>query len=117
MAIIYGNCFRGELEGDDLSFHMAESARLADCIRAGDFDFWNPSGNAGFASGYYYQVIPQLASALPAAIFGHHLFWFDLSVFLPLVLAPPAAYRGARLLGATPWQSVAAATAVAFISG
>nr|MBA2540201.1 hypothetical protein [Deltaproteobacteria bacterium] len=66
---------------------------------------------------YYYQVIPQLASALPTALFGHHLFWFQLSLWLPLVVVPVAGYRGMRLMGATPWQSMAAAFAVTFISG
>ena len=114
---MYRGLFTGELNGDDLTFHLAESARLSDCIRAGDFDWWNPSGNAGYASAYYYQVIPQLASAVPAAIFGHLLFWFQLSNFLPLVLAPVAAYRGMRLLGATPWQSFAGAFVVALMNG
>ncbi len=116
MIWIYGHVFTGEVAGDDNTFHFAESARLIDCLRAGDWDFWNPSANAGYATAYYYQVIPQLASALPAAIFGHHLFWFELSVFLPHVLAPAAAYRGARLLGATPWQSVVGATLVVFVN-
>jgi hypothetical protein len=114
---IHAHIFQGETAGDDLSFHFAESARLMDCIRHGDFDFWNPSANAGYASAYYYQVLPQLASALPAAIFGHHLFWFQLSVVLPLVLAPACAYKGMRLLGATPWQSAVAAFCVAFMNG
>ncbi|HET9624862.1 MAG TPA: hypothetical protein VFP84_26020 [Kofleriaceae bacterium] len=117
MVVIYGGMFRGELAGDDLTFHMAESARIADCLRSGDFDFWNWSANGGFASAYYYQVLPQLASALPAALFGHHLFFFELSVFLPLVLAPAAAYRGLRVIGATPWQSLAGAVAVGFLNG
>ena len=114
---IHAHIFTGETTGDDLSFHFAESARLADCLRHGDFDFWNPSANAGYASAYYYQVLPQLASALPAAIFGHHLFWFQLSVVLPIVLAPACAYKGMRLLGATPWQSAVAAFCVAFTNG
>ena len=117
VAWMFRFVFRGETIGDDLTFHMAESARLADCLRHGDWDFWNPSANAGFASLYYYQAVPQLASAIPAALFGHHLFWFQLSLILPLVLAPAAAYRGARLLGATPWQAAAAALAVALLSG
>lgn len=117
MFLIYGHVFGGELAGDDLTFHMAESARLADCLRAGDFDFWNPSANGGFASAYYYQVVPQLMSAIPAAVFGHHLFFFELSVFLPLVLAPAAAYRGIRLMGATPWKAVVAALAIGFLNG
>ncbi len=117
VAIIYAGVFRGELAGDDLTFHFAESRRIADCIAAGDWDFWNPSANGGFASAYYYQVIPQLASALPTAIFGHHLFWFQLSIFLPLVLAPACAYKGMRLLGAVPWQAVAGAFAIAFTIG
>jgi hypothetical protein len=117
MGAIFWHTFGGEVIGDDNSFHLAESARIADCIREGDWDFWNPSANAGYASAYYYQVLPQLMSALPAALFGHHLFWFQLSIWLPLVLIPAAAYRGARLLGAEPWPAVAAALAVAFISG
>jgi hypothetical protein len=117
MVVIYVGMFRGEIAGDDLTFHMAESARIADCLRAGDFDFWNPNANAGFASAYYYQVLPQLASALPAALFGHHVFFFQLSVFLPLVLAPAAAYRGVRLMGATPWQAAIAALAIGFLNG
>lgn len=116
-GVMFAGVFNGENIGDDLSFHMAESARLADCIRAGDWDFWNPSANGGYASIYYYQVIPQLISALPTAVFGHHLFWFQLSLWLPLVIVPLAAYRGLRVMGATPWQAVAAALCVTFISG
>lgn len=116
-GVMFAGVFGGESIGDDLTFHMAESARLADCIRAGDWDFWNPSANGGYASAYYYQVIPQLASALPTALFGHHLFWFQLSLWLPLVLVPLCAYRGMRVMGATPWQSVAAALCVTFLSG
>ncbi|HSR95799.1 MAG TPA: hypothetical protein VLM79_01960 [Kofleriaceae bacterium] len=117
LIAMYAHMFDGELVGDDLSFHMAESARIADCLRAGDFDLWNPSGNAGFASAYYYQVVPQLVSAIPTAVFGHHLFFFQLSVFLPLVLMPAAAYRAMRLFGATPWQAFLAALAVSFVNG
>ncbi len=117
MIAIYAHMFAGELAGDDLTFHMAESVRIADCLRVGDFDFWNPSANAGFASAYYYQAVPQLISAIPAAVFGHHVFFFQLSVFLPLVLAPAAAYRGMRLIGATPWQAALAALAIGFTNG
>lgn len=117
MAVAYFGVFFGEVVGDDLTFHMAESRRIADCISAGDWDFWNPSANAGYASAYYYQVIPQLASALPAALFGHHTFFFQLSVFLPLMLAPIAAYRGMRLMGAVPWQAMTAAFVISFTIG
>jgi hypothetical protein len=115
--IVHARIFLGETAGDDLSFHFAESARIADCLRHFDFDLWNPSANGGYASAYYYQVLPQLASALPTAIFGHHLFWFQLSVVLPLVLAPACAYKGMRLLGATPWQAAIAAFCVGFMNG
>ncbi len=117
MCVAYFGVFYGEVVGDDLTFHMAESRRIADCISVGDWDFWNPSANAGYASAYYYQVIPQLASALPAALFGHHTFFFQLSVFLPLVLAPIAAYRGMRLMGAVPWQALTAAFVISFTIG
>ncbi len=117
IAVIHANLFRGEPFGDDLTFHMAESKRIADCLSVGDFDFWNPSANGGYASAYYYQILPQLTSAIPSAIFGHHLFWFQLSIFIPLVLAPAAAYRGMRLLGATPWQAAFAAMAACLMNG
>ena len=117
LAILYSQTFRGEPVGDDLTFHFAEAARLADCLRAGDWDFWNPSANGSFASLYYYQSIPQLASAVPTALFGNHLFWFQLSVMLPHVLAPAAAYRGMRLMGASTWEAFVAAAAVAFMNG
>jgi len=114
---IHWHVLWGETRGDDLTFHFAESARLADCLRHGDFDFWNPSANGGYASAYYYQVLPQLASAIPAALFGHHSFFFELSVILPLVFAPACAYRGMRLMGATPWQAAVAAFVIAFMNG
>ncbi len=126
VGFVFRHLFAGEPRGDDLTFHMAEAARISDCLRAGDFDLWNPSANAGYASAYYYQVIPQLTSAVPAAIFGHTvflgrhldlLFWFQLSNWLPLVLAPAAAYRGMRMMGASPWQSTIAAFVVAFMNG
>lgn len=117
LGYLYSDTFRGETVGDDLTFHMAESARIADCLRAGDWDFWNPSANGGFASLYYYQAVPQLASAIPTALFGHHLFFFQLSVVLPHILAPAAAYRGMRLMGASPWESLIAAGVIAFMNG
>ena len=117
IACIHWHILGGEPAGDDLSFHFGESARIADCLRHFDFDLWNPSANAGYASAYYYQVLPQLASALPAAIFGHLQFFFSLSVILPLVFAPACAYRGMRLMGATPWQSAIAAFVIGFMNG
>ncbi|MEZ4368929.1 MAG: hypothetical protein R2939_22010 [Kofleriaceae bacterium] len=114
LAVVYRGVFRGELGGDDLGFHLAETARLSDCLRALDFDLWNPSANAGFASAYYYQVIPQLVpAALTALTGGHLLFWFQLSVFLPLVLVPAAGYRAMRVLGASAGAAVAGGGAIA----
>jgi len=67
IAIVHARIFLGETAGDDLSFHFAESARLADCIAVGDFDFWNPSANAGYASLYSYQTIPPPRFAIAQA--------------------------------------------------
>ncbi|MEZ4361779.1 MAG: hypothetical protein R3B48_16440 [Kofleriaceae bacterium] len=115
LAVCYASLFRGEPNGDDLTFHLAEIRRLADCFRAWDFDLWNISANAGYASAYYYQVIPlAVPAALAALTHTDVLFWFQLCIFLPLVLVPLAAYRGMRLLHATPWASVSAGAAVAF---
>jgi hypothetical protein len=113
-AFLYAGVFRGEPAGDDNTFHLAEIAHLARALGAGDLDWWNPSANLGFASGYYYQVLPQLVPAALAALTGGDpLFWFQLAIAAALVLAPAAAYRGARLTGATGWQALGAATAVA----
>lgn len=115
LLAVYSGVFRGEPAGDDLTFHLAEIRRIADCFRAGDFDLWNTSANAGYASAYYYQVIPLAVPAAIAAITGTDvLFWFQLSIVLPLALVPLAGYRGMRLLGATRWGAVAAAAAVPF---
>jgi len=103
---MYSRVFAGEIRGDDLSFHLAEATRMSDCIRAGDWDFWNDSANASFASAYYYQAVPQLVPALLAAISGTDVLpWFQLCVFLPLVLAPAAAYKGLREMGTPPWPA------------
>ena len=109
-AWIFSHVFAGEINGDDNTFHLAEAARLRDCLIHHDWDFWNPNANLGYASGYYYQLIPQLVPALGSAVLGGSiLFWFQLGVFVPLVLIPAATYRAMRVLGATPWQSAAAA--------
>ena len=113
-AWVYSRVFRGEPAGDDLTFHLAETTRISDCLRVGDFDLWNPSANAGYASAYYYQVIPQLVPAAMAAITGTQvLFWFQLCLFLPLVLAPVAAYRALRVWNASPLAALGGAIAVA----
>lgn len=115
VAWAYSHVFAGEPNGDDNTFHLGEIRRIADCLTQGDYDFWNWSANGGYASGYYYQLLPLFTpAALTAASGGHLLFWFQLCMFLPLVLTPLATYRGARALGATPWESAMAAIAVAF---
>ena len=115
LAWMYMPVFRGEPSGDDNTFHLAESARIAECLRSGDWDFWNPSANAGYATAYYYQVIPQAVPAILAAITGGHLlFWFQLCIFVPLVLVPWFGDRGLRLLGAEPWAAACGGIAIAF---
>jgi hypothetical protein len=114
-GFLYAGVFRGEPAGDDNTFHLAEITHLARCLAAGDLDWWNPSANLGFASGYYYQVLPQLVPAALAAGTGTDpLFWFQLAIAAALVLAPAAAYRGLRLVGGSGGQALGAATAVAF---
>jgi len=114
LSWVYAPLFRGELAGDDNTFHFAEVARIGRAIHAGDLDWWNPSANGGFATGYYYQLVPAAVPGLFAALFGHPLLWFQLGAFIPLVLVPVAAYRGLRVMGATPWPAVAGAIAIAF---
>jgi hypothetical protein len=116
LAWVYAPLFRGELAGDDNTFHFAEVVRIARALRHGDLDWWNPSANLGFATGYYYQVVPAAVPGAFAALFGHPLLWFQLGVFVPLVLVPLAGYRGLRVMGASPWPAVAGAIAIAFAS-
>jgi hypothetical protein len=118
VAWLFARVFAGEPCGSDNSFHYGELARIAAAIRDGDWDWWNPGGNSGFASGYYYQVLPQaLPAALSAATGLSPLICFQLGIFVPLVLAPAAAYRAVRVAGGTSWQAIGAAIAVPFAIG
>ncbi len=110
--------FAGETGGSDNSFHYGEVARLAAAIRAGEWNWWNPGGNSGFASGYYYQVLPQALPALLSAVTGlSPLLCFQLGIFAPLTLVPAVAYRAVRIAGGTSWQALGAAIAVPFAVG
>jgi hypothetical protein len=118
VAFTYLNVFSGEPCGDDNSFHYAEIARLASAFGSGDLDAWNPGGNAGFASGYYYQVVAQAFPAALSALTGlSPLTCFQLAIFVPLVAAPGLAFRALRVAGATPWQAVGGAIALPFAIG
>src|SRR4030095_13146455 len=109
----FARLFAGEPAGGDNSFHYGEVTRIAAAIRAGDWNWWNPGGNSGFASGYYYQVLPQAVPALLSAALGlSPLVCFQLGIFAPLALVPAAAYRAARIVGGTSWQALGAAIAV-----
>ena len=114
VALMYRRVFAGELAGDDNSFHWAEAVRIAEGLRHGELDWWNPSANGGFATGYYYQLLPALVPGVLGALFGHTLFWFQLAVFVPLVLVPAAGYRALRVLDVDPWPALGGGVAVAF---
>ncbi|MBK9031461.1 MAG: hypothetical protein IPL61_09010 [Myxococcales bacterium] len=113
VALMYRRVFAGELAGDDNTFHWAEAVRIADGLRHGDLDLWNPSANAGFPTGYYYQLLPAAVPGALAAVFGHTLFWFQLAIFLPLVLVPAAGYRALRVLDIDPWPALGGGVAIA----
>jgi hypothetical protein len=118
LAWSYAHLFAGEPHGLDNTAHLAEITFLADAMRAGDWDWWNPAGNSGFASGYFYQVLPQALTAALAALTGlAPLASFQLALFLPLLLAPVAAYRAVRVMGADPWVALGAAVALPFAIG
>jgi hypothetical protein len=115
LAWAYAHLFAGEPHGLDNTAHLAEVTFLSRAMRAGDWAWWDPSGNSGFASGYYYQVLPQALTAALSALTGlAPLLAFQLALFVPLLLAPVAAYRGMRLLGADPWAALGAAVALPF---
>ncbi|MBL8621637.1 MAG: hypothetical protein JNK64_10045 [Myxococcales bacterium] len=109
----YRRVFAGELAGDDNSFHWTEAVRVADGLRHGDTDLWNPSANAGFPTGYYYQLLPAGVPGLLGALFGHTLFWFQLAVLVPLALVPAAGYRALRVLEVEPWPALGGGVAIA----
>lgn len=105
--------------GSDMSLHLAETADLARALAAGDGDLWNASANLGFPSAYYYQSLPQLATALASVVTGGAISivtLFELSLALPFVLLPLACWRAGRLVGlgrAEAFGVAAAMTAVA----
>jgi hypothetical protein len=115
LAWCYAHLFAGEPHGLDNTAHLAEVTFLSRAIKAGDWNAWDPAANSGFASGYYYQVLPQALTAALAALTGlAPLRCFQIALFLPLVLAPFAAYRALRVLGAGSWAAVGAAIALPF---
>ncbi len=114
VAVMYRRVFAGELAGDDNSFHWAEAARIAEGLRAGETDWWNSSANGGFATGYFYQLLPALVPGALGALFGHTLFWFQLSILVPLALVPAAGYRALRVLDVEPWPALGGGVAIAF---
>ncbi len=118
VAWMFVNIFAGEPCGNDNTHHFAEVVRLTEAMRAGDWDWWNPSGNAGYASGYYYQIFPHAIAAAFAALTGvSALLAFQLGNFIPLVLAPAAAYRALRVFGCNGWQALGGGFALAFLVG
>ena len=87
----------GEPFGDDLAIHAAEIAHLAESLRDLDAGLWNESANLGFASGYYYQVLPQLVPAAILALAGGALSAstaLKASIAIALVLLPLTTFRG-----------------------
>jgi hypothetical protein len=118
VAWMFYGIFEGEPCGNDNTHHFAEVVRLTEAMRAGDWDWWNPAGNAGYASGYYYQIFPHAIAAAFAAVTGcEPLTAFQLANFLPLVFAPAFAYRALRVLGCNGWQAFGGAFALAFLVG
>ncbi len=102
LLIVFRLLAPGEVSGNDMSIHLAEVKALADSLAEGDLHLWNPSANGGFASGYYYQFIPQLGCALLYLVSG----WlvaistvFKLTIAAALVALPLTIYRGLRIIG------------------
>jgi hypothetical protein len=102
----------------DIAIHFAEIAQIARSIEQGDFSLWNPMFNFGFVSGYYYQLLPQLAVALPYLLFGKLLpllFLYKVSLVAPMVLLPLTTYRALRVAGVPALSSAVTAACAAFI--
>jgi len=119
-VVLLAPLFRpGEPLGDDLSIHFSECAQLARALRGGDLAWWNPGGNLGFPSGYYYQVVPQLVPALvklalpPVPL----LVLFKLGIALPLLLTPLTCYRALRVAGVDAARALGGAMAVSCVLG
>ena len=102
----------GEPAGDDNSIHMAEIAGIAASLKEGDPHLWNPSANGGFASGYFYQFVPQLFTALLYLLFGWLLSLatlFKITIVLALVALPLSIYRAMQIVDVDPIAAGAAA--------
>ncbi len=109
----------GEPLGDDLSIHLSEIAQLSRAIAGGDLQLWNPGGNLGFPSGYYYQVLPQLGPALAhvALPFVPLLLLFKLAIIVPLALTPLACVRALRVVGVGRVHALGGGLAVGCVLG
>ena len=112
----------GEPAGADLSIHFAEISHLSRALAAGDFDLWNPSANLGFASAYYYQVLPQLTVAVLHLALGSSnlvslLFLYKLAIAAPLILLPLTCYRALRVSGLAAAPALGGAAAAGFVFG
>lgn len=115
LCVMYAPVFRGEPCGDDNTHHFTEIALIADSVSHGDWDWWNPAGNAGFPTGYYYQLLPAAIPGILAGIFGNPLLWFQIAIFLSMVLVPSTTYRGLRVMGADPWPAFGGALVAPFL--
>lgn len=101
--------------GDDLSIHFAEIAHLLRAWSGGDLSMWNPQANMGFASGYFYQVLPQALVALVALVANSLvplMVLFKAAIAIPLVLLPATTYRALVVSGMARWPAASAAFAV-----
>jgi hypothetical protein len=108
----------GEIAGDDMSIHLAEIVAMSRSLAAGDLDLWNPSANAGFASAYYYQFLPQLGCALLHLVFGSVVglvTLFKLTVAVGLAAVPLTVYRGLRVVGLAPLAAGGGALAASLV--
>ncbi|MCC6994873.1 MAG: hypothetical protein IT370_09715 [Deltaproteobacteria bacterium] len=109
----------GEPLGDDLSIHLSEIAHLSRAIAGGDVQLWNPGGNLGFPSGYYYQVLPQLGPALAhvALPWLPLLLLFKLAILVPLALTPLTCVRALRVVGVGRLHALGGGLAVGCVLG
>jgi hypothetical protein len=107
-----------EPPGLDLPIHLGEIRSLVSSLSAGDLGGWSPSANLGFASGAYYQVVPQLLVAVAHVLFGRWVslgFLFKLAIVLPLALLPATVARALIVAGGRPGGAALAALASACV--
>ena len=83
-------------------------------MKNGDWNWWNPSSNAGFPSGYYYQVLPQAVPRVLPVLASTWVSLFKDTSLVSVIAVGELAYTAMRIRSQT-FRVLAMLTAMAAI--